>query len=48
MQVLERIKKLQNIFAIEFEKCGVYYISTELDDKEFMKIPVIVSSIDTE
>ena len=35
-------------FTVEFEKSGVYYISIELDDKEFMKIPVIVSSIDTE
>ena len=35
-------------FTIEFEKTGVYYISIELDDKEFMKIPVIVSSIDSE
>ena len=35
-------------FTVEFEKSGVYYISIELDDNEFMKIPVIVSSLDTE
>lgn len=35
-------------FTVEFEKSGVYYISIGLDEKEFMKIPVIISSIDTE
>ena len=35
-------------FTVEFEKSGVYFISIELDDKEFMKILVIVSSSDTE
>lgn len=46
MQILERIKNLQTIFAIEFDKSGVYFMSIELDDKEFMKIPVIISSLD--